>query len=297
VSAVPGTLSGQATVEQLEPLAAGDRQSGTRKKPVWRYTIVVFVITGLALVPVGVTIWEAFKPQLSSTSHAVFTWSNFSYIFSQTGVFTWLRNSLIVTSCTVVFAVVVACPAGYVLSRARSKAINGYALLLFVGQSFPVIVSAVPLFILFSHVNLDDNLLGVAIVYVCSSISVAVWMMAAYIDTVPVSLEESGWIDGCSLYGGFIKIVLRNCLPGILSTAIFAFLIAWNDFLIAVVFLRSSSNFTLPLGLETFFSENTTQWGYVMALSVVVMVPPIVIFTLLHRYFSIGGIGGSLGGH
>ena len=287
MSAITGTV---VTAQEPEPLAASDEpRSVKRGKPVWRYTIIIFLFTGLALVPIGVTVWEAFKPQLSSTSHAVFTWSNFSYIFSQTGVFTWLRNSLIVTVATVVLAVVVACPAGYVLSRARSKAINGYALLLFVGQSFPVIVSAVPLFILFSHVNLDDNLLGVAIIYVCSSISVATWMMAAYIDTVPVALmEESGWIDGCSLYAGFLKIVLRNCLPGILSTAIFAFLIAWNDFLIAVVFLRSSSNFTLPLGLETFFSENTTQWGYVMALSVIVMIPPIIIFTLLHRYFSIG---------
>lgn len=295
MSAVTGTV---VTAQELEPLAASDEpRSVKRGKPVWRYTIIIFLFTGLALVPIGVTVWEAFKPQLSSTSHAVFTWSNFSYIFSQTGVFTWLRNSLIVTAATVVLAVVVACPAGYVLSIVCSKAINGYALLLFVGQSFPVIVSAVPLFILFSHVNLDDTLLGVAIIYVCSSISVATWMMAAYIDTVPVSLEESGWIDGCSLYAGFLKIVLRNCLPGILSTAIFAFLIAWNDFLIAVVFLRSSSNFTLPLGLETFFSENTTQWGYVMALSVIVMIPPIIIFTLLHRYFSIGGIGGALGGH
>ncbi|HUB71574.1 MAG TPA: carbohydrate ABC transporter permease [Acidimicrobiales bacterium] len=268
-----------------------------RKKGYWGYTAVLFVITAVALVPIGVTVWEAFTPQVSSTSHATLTWANFSYVFSQTGVFTWLRNSGIVAVTTMLLAICVACPAGYVLSRARSKAINGYALLLFIGQSFPVIVSAIPLFILFSKVNLDDNLIGVAIVYVCSSISVATWMMAAYIDTIPVSLEESGWIDGCSLFGGFMRIVLRNCLPGILSTAIFSFLIAWNDFLIAVVFLRSDSNFTLPLGLETFFAENTTQWGYVMALSVIVMIPPVIIFSFLHKYFSIGGISGALGGH
>ena len=155
-----------------------------------------------------------------------------------------------------------------------------------------------PLFILFSHVNLDDSLLGVAIIYVCSSISVATWMMAAYIDTVPVSLEEvrPGSTAARSTPGSS-RSSCGTASRGSLSTAIFAFLIAWNDFLIAVVFLRSSSNFTLPLGLETFFSENTTQWGYVMALSVIVMIPPIIIFTLLHRYFSIGGIGGSLAGH
>ena len=78
---------------------------------------------------------------------------------------------------------------------------------------------------------------------------------------------------------------------------IFAFLLAWSDFLIAVVFLRSSGNYTLPIGLQTFFSENNTEWGYVMAVSVVVLVPPVIVFGFLHRHFSVGGIGGSLAGH
>jgi multiple sugar transport system permease protein len=121
--------------------------------------------------------------------------------------------------------------------------------------------------------------------------------MAAYFDTIPVALEEAAWIDGCSLFGGFVRIVLRNSLPGVLSTAIFAFLLAWSDFLIAVVFLRTDTNFTLPIGLQTFFSANSTEWGYVMAVSVVVLVPPVIVFSFLNRYFSIGGIGGSLAGH
>ncbi len=86
-------------------------------------------------------------------------------------------------------------------------------------------------------------------------------------------------------------------LPGLLSTAIFAFLLAWSDFLIAVVFLRSDTNFTLPIGLQTFFSTNSTEWGYVMAVSVVVLIPPVIVFSFPNRYFSIGGIGGSLAGH
>jgi len=265
--------------------------------PRWRYTVLVSVVSVILLIPVFVTVVLAFQPQLQSTSHSAFTLANFSYVFSQTEVLTWLRNSLIVTLATVLVAVIIAAPAGYVLSRSRSKAVSGYALLLFVAQSFPQIVSVVPLFVLFAHFNLDDNLLGLAIVFVSMTISVATWMMAAYFDTIPVALEEAAWIDGCSLFGGFLRIVLRNSLPGVLSTAIFAFLLAWGDFLIAVVFLRSDTNFTLPIGLQTFFSANNTEWGYVMAVSVVVMVPPILVFGVLHRYFSIGGIGGSLAGH
>ncbi|MDQ1531449.1 MAG: multiple sugar transport system permease protein, partial [Microbacteriaceae bacterium] len=91
-------------------------------------------------------------------------------------------------------------------------------------------------------------------------------------------------------------IVLRNSLPGILSTSIFSFLLAWNDYLIAIVFLRSDPNYTLPIGLETFFQQNQTNWGLVMAVAVVMMLPPVLLFVLLNKYFSVGGIGGSLAG-
>jgi len=293
-------VSAVETVEAASPAPA--EESGTRATPPksasprWRYTLAVLVIALVVLIPVFVTVVLAFRPQLQSTSHSFVTLENFSYVFSQTQVLVWLRNSLIVTLATVLVAVIISAPAGYVLSRSRSKAISGYALILFVAQSFPQIVSIVPLFVLFAKFNLDDNLLGLAILYVSMTISVATWMMAAYFDTIPVALEEAAWIDGCSLFGGFLRIVLRNSLPGVLSTAIFAFLLAWSDFLIAVVFLRSDSNFTLPIGLQTFFSTNNTEWGYVMAVSVVVLVPPVIVFSFLHRHFSIGGIGGSLAG-
>jgi multiple sugar transport system permease protein len=285
-----------AALPTLVEAAGSTAEPPKSRKGRWPYTLALAVITVVVLIPVIVTVVLSFTPQLSSTSHSTFTLENFSYIFRQTQVLTWLRNSLIATVATVVVAVIIAAPAGYVLSRSRSRAISGYALILFIAQSFPQIVSIVPLFVLFAKFNLNDNLFGLAIVYVSITISVATWMMAAYIDTIPVALEEAAWIDGCSLFGGFVKIVLRNSLPGILSTAIFAFLLAWSDFLIAVVFLRSSGNYTLPIGLQTFFSENNTEWGYVMAVSVVVLVPPVIVFGFLHRHFSVGGIGGALAG-
>jgi multiple sugar transport system permease protein len=133
-------------------------------------------------------------------------------------------------------------------------------------------------------------------VYVASTLAVATWMMAAYFDSIPSVLEEAAWVDGCSVFGSFVRIVLRNSLPGILSTAIFAFLLAWNDYLVALVFLRSSSIFTLPIGLQTFFQQNATDWGPVMAVSVIMLLPPAIVFAVLNRYFSVGGIGGSLAG-
>ena len=168
--------------------------------------------------------------------------------------------------------------------------------MLFVVQSLPVMTAAIPLFIPFSALGLVDTLPGVAIIYIGSTMSVAIWMMAAYFDSIPISLEEAAWMDGASVFGGFRRIVLRNSLPGILSTAIFSFLLAWNDYLIALLFLRTARSYTLPIGLETFFQQNAADWGSVMAVAVVMMVPPVLVFAVLNKYFSVGGIGGSLAG-
>jgi multiple sugar transport system permease protein len=260
----------------------------------WRF-VFLLLVTAVVLVPVGAVFVLSFEPTLGSTAKGL-TLENFYNVFTQSQVTTWLVNSLIVTLVTVVVAVVVAAPAGYVLSRGRGRLVSTYSLALFVVQSLPIVTAVIPLFILFAQFGLIDNLVGVMIIYVAATMSVAVWMMAAYIDSIPITLEEAAWIDGCSVFGSFVRIVLRNSLPGVLSTAIFAFLVGWNDYLVALVFLRSDQNYTLPIGLQTFFQQNQTSWGMVMAVAVVMMLPPIAIFGLLNRYFSVGGIGGSLAG-
>lgn len=260
----------------------------------WRFAILT-ISAIVALVPIGAVLWLSLQPPAGSTSTGL-TMVNFVNIFTQTEVLTWLRNSLAVTLVTVVVAVIVAAPAGYVLSRGRSRAVSAFSLSLFVVQALPIVTAVIPLFLMFASLGLVDTLQGVAIIYVGATVAVAVWMMAAYYDSIPVALEEAAWIDGASVFGGFVRIVLRNSFPGILSTAIFSFLIAWNDYLIALVFLRSDSNYTLPIGLQTFFQQNQTNWGPVMAISIVMLLPPLLLFTFLNRYFSVGGIGGSLAG-
>ena len=254
--------------------------------------LVLTVITVVLLAPIGVVILLALRPAIGSG----FTFTNFSYVFSNTGVVDWLLNSLQVSLGTVLISVLIGAPAGYVLARGKGRVIRGYALLLFVVQALPVITAVIPLFILFAKIHLVNNLSGVLIIYVGSSTAVATWMMASYVGTIPAALEEAAWVDGCSVFGSFLRIVIRNSLPGILSTAIFTFLLSWNDYLVAVVFLRSQGTFTLPVGVESFFAQHATNWGAVMATAVIMMLPPVVVFGALHRYFSVGGIGGSLAG-
>ncbi|MFG2045401.1 carbohydrate ABC transporter permease [Dactylosporangium sp. NPDC048998] len=192
--------------------------------------------------------------------------------------------------------IVVAAPAGYVLSRGRGRTTASFSLSIFVIQSLPVVIFVIPLFILFSGVGLVDNLFGITIIYVAQAIAVGCWMLTAYFDTIPVSLEEAAWIDGASVIGSFFRVVLRNSLPGVLSTAIFAFMLVWNDYLIALVFIRSNTNYTLPIGVQTFFQQIQVDWGPVMALAVIMLLPPVIVFAVFNRYFSVGGIGGALAG-
>ncbi len=258
-------------------------------------TLAAAIVTLVMLGPILVVFWLALRPRLYTDITGP-TLETFGYIFANTDILLWLKNSAMVSVLATIVSVIVAAPAGYVLSRGRGRAVSAYSLFIFVLQSFPVVVFVIPLFIMFAAAGLVDSLSGVAIIYVASSIAVACWMMSAYFDTIPVTLEEAAWIDGCSVFGGFVRIVLRNSLPGVLSTAIYAFLLAWNDYLVALVFLRSDDKFTLPIGLQTFFQQNQTDWGPVMASAVVMLAPPVLIFAFLNRFFSIGGIGGSLAG-
>jgi multiple sugar transport system permease protein len=280
-----------AAPHPVQNSALADRAS----RGQWGRFALIFVISVIMIIPVLVTVLLAFRPGATSTTTG-FTFENFKYVFTSTDTLRWLGNSLAVTIGTMVVSVVVAAPAGYVLSRGKSRAVSGYSLLLFVIQSLPVITAVIPLFVLFARIGLVDSLFGLGIVYVGASMSVATWMMAAYIDSIPITLEEAAWIDGASVFGGFVRVVLRNSLPGVLSTAIFTFLVSWNDYLVAVVFLRTQTKYTLPLGLQSFFQQNTTDWGSVMAVAVVMMLPPVIVFACLNRFFSVGGVGGSLAG-
>ncbi len=276
--------------------AAPGRDTERDKRGRWGRFVVLLVITVVVLIPILAVVLLSLRPALGSASTAEFTLENFVNIFQQTDVLTWLGNSMTVTVVTVLVSVAVAAPAGYVLSRGRSRLVSGFSLVLFIVQSLPIVTAVIPLFILFAEFGLVDTLTGIMIIYVGSTMSVAIWMMAAYYDSIPINLEEAAWMDGCSVFGGFIRVVLRNSLPGILSTSIFAFLLSWNDYLVALVFLRSNSNFTFPVGLQSFFQQNSTNWGLVMAVAVMMMLPPVILFAALNRYFSVGGIGGSLAG-
>jgi len=256
----------------------------------WRFALMV-VCAAVVLAPLAGTLANALDlPGTAARGFGSGPWpvrvaEAFASWFQGTALY-WFENSLMLALATVAVGIVVGAPAGYVLCRARGRLVSSYALAIFLLQSFPAVLSAVPLFLLFAKLDLVDNLFGVGLVYVGITISVVIWMVSSYFDTIPIELEEAAWLDGCSVLGGFFRVVLRNSLPAVLSTAIFVFLFVWNDYLVALVFLRSNVNWTLGIGL--------TSAGHSPVLAVVMSLPPVLVFTLLNRYFSFGGVSGAL---
>jgi multiple sugar transport system permease protein len=187
----------------------------------------------------------------------------------------------------VLLAVVVGAPAGYLLSRGRGRGVGAFALTVFALQALPAVVLVVPLFVLFAALHLVDSLPGLTLIYVGSTSAVATWTMSSAIDGVPVALEEAAWLDGCSVLGGFLRVVLPNAIGGVLGTAVLAFLFAWNEYLVAVIFLTTPSSWTVGLGVVS---------GRVAVLGVAAMIPPVVVFLVLHRSFRFGGLAGALAG-
>ena len=256
----------------------------------WLRFLVLLLVTALLLVPVLVPVWRLVAPDPTNGSSGGLAelFAVIARTFRSAPLVTWLTNSLLVTAATVVVSVAVAAPAGYVISRGRGRSVHGFALLIFALQALPILLFMVPLFVLFVALGLNDTLHGVTLIYTGVSIAVATWTMSSYLDSIPVELEEAAWIDGCSVLSGFTRVVLRNCLPGVLSAAVYAFLFTWNDYWIALVFLRTDVNYTLGLALA--------GPGSSPAVAVIGMLPPLIIFGVLHRYFSLGGIGGALTG-
>jgi len=246
-------------------------------------TAALVLIVALVTSPLWPTVAAAFAPGFPGAPGGPL--AGILATFQSTPALTWLGNSLLVATSTTLVAVAVAAPAAYALSRARGRLVAGFSLVLFIVQSLPVIVLVIPLFVLFAGAGLVDSLGGLTLVYIGLSVAVAVWMLSAYIDTVPRLLEESAWLDGCSVFGGFVRVVLPACWPGIVSTAIYCFLLTWNDYLVALVFIKTNALYTLPIGLQ---SARTP------GLILVIVLPPLLLFGLLNRYFSLGGIAGSL---
>lgn len=212
------------------------------------------------------------------------------------GFLKFILNSGIIAVGTVIVAVALATLAAYAATRlnfAGKRAISAGILIVYM---FPAVVIAIPLFVIFSRMGLRDSLWGLLIVYVAQTVPVALYMLRSYFQTVPVSLEEAGLIDGLSRFGVIRRITLPLSAPAVASVALYVFMIAWNEFLFALLFLLDKPDkWTLPLAVQQLDSTEVPR-TFLMAGSVIITIPVIILFFLAERFLSEGLTSGGVKG-
>jgi multiple sugar transport system permease protein len=204
-------------------------------------------------------------------------------------------NSAIVSVASTALALLVGVPGAYALSRASMRAEKPISLIILASRMAPPIAFTIPYFLAYRWSDLLDTRLGLVIIYLTFNISLVVWLMRSFFDACPKSLEEAAWIDGASLWQGFVRIVLPISAPGIAATAILCFLYSWNDFFFALILTRNQA-MTAPVAVVNFMNYEGWEWGKIAAGGTMVMLPVLVASIAVRKYLIQGMTAGAVKG-
>lgn len=303
-------VSSRAVSSRAVPRRAGSGRGGRRLQRASRKTalnLAGLLVALFALFPVLWMISTAFKPSTeiySLTPHPIPlhpTLANFQAVFSGSVIgisyWTFLKNSLFITIVAVVASSFIGLLAAIALGRFKFKFRTTYLVMLLIVQLLPQQALVVSLFIDFRKLNLLDSLVGLILVYTAFALPVTIWMMRNFAATVPKDLEEAAAIDGAGAWTRFWRILLPLVSPGLVATSVFAFIFAYNEFVFALTFLGTdTAKFTLPLYVEYFYGQNSTNWGAIMASSTLFTIPVLVFFLFTQRRLKSGLVAGAVKG-
>ena len=220
---------------------------------------------------------------------AEFDWSTYVQVLVSEeeggqGFLVFLRNSAVLAVLTVVFTLLAAVPGAYAISRLEFIGRRQVSALFLAVYLFPAILLAVPLFVFFSAIGLRGSLVGLVIVYVAQTVPLSIYMLRNYFETVPVSLEQAAAMDGASRWTILRRISLPLAMPAVVSNALYVFMIAWNEFLFALLFLAENRpRWTVSLGLAQLAGSIEIPTTVLMAGSVLLTVPIVILFFLAER--------------
>jgi N,N'-diacetylchitobiose transport system permease protein len=284
----------------VAPVVTRPRSRKRLRKAGWN--VLGLVVLAVMVFPVYWMVSTAFKPGhdiLSYTpqwipTHPVL--SNFTDAIHQQFFWNAVKNSLIVTSVVVALSLVLAFLAALALAKFSFYGRRPFIVVILGVQMVPLAALIIPLYILMSRVHQVDKLSGVIIMYLTFALPFAVWTLRGFLLGVPKELEESAMVDGATRFGAFVRILLPLLGPGLVATSIFAFILAWNEFIIAYVFLHTPEKQTLMVWLASFTTLRGTDWGPLMAGATLCALPVITFFLLVQRKIAFGLTAGAVKG-
>jgi multiple sugar transport system permease protein len=280
------------------PTVPRARASRTRKPGAWSITGTIFLIL-LGLFATLPMVWMVltsvktqfaalqFPPEWLPRNPTLQNYINLLSPRSNTGreFLRYMLNSLYVSTCTTILGIILAVPAAYAFSRFHfpGRHLLFYSVLL--RNMFPGVVLLMPLFILMRLLRLVNTEICLILTYLTFGLPLSIWLLKGFYDNIPPQLEQAARIDGASRFQAFLRVAMPLSTPGIIATAIYAFIGAWNEYVYALTFLNDKSELTLPVGLQHFFTEYSTDWPGLMAGSFIMSIPVVAMFLVLQRYF------------
>lgn len=270
----------------------------------WVRRVVLTLIALFVVFPVLIVLESSVKP-LADVENS-FTWwprrftlAPYVEIWNTIPLARYFVNSLVVSVCAAVFAVIIATFAAYALSRFRFAGARAFSFTVLATQMFPGILFLLPLYLIYINIQtvtgipLVGSLLGLIVTYLTFALPFSIWMLMGFFDSIPRELEEAALVDGTSRWGALFFVVLPVARSGIVAVAIFSFMTAWGEVLFASV-LTTDPTRTLAIGLQEYATQNVTDWNQIMAASVVVSIPVVAGFLAVQRYLIRGLTAGAV---
>ena len=276
------------------------RRKNTTTLRITASYVVLMVFSLVALYPV----WQIFNISLRPSDRLLSTslelipanasFGNYSALFTERPFLLWMLNSTFIALAVTLTGVALASTCGYAFSRYSFIGKKIGLLSLLVTQMFPATMLLLPMYIMLVQLHLINSYLGIVIMYSATALPFCIWQMKGYYDTIPTSLEEAGKIDGCNEFQTFVRIIFPLAAPALVITALFSFMSAWTEYVVAAQILQDTELWTLPLGLKSFESNMGSEWGLYGAASVIVTIPVVVLFLSLSRWLVSGLTLGSV---
>jgi multiple sugar transport system permease protein len=233
----------------------------------------------------GIRLW----PSRSSLAH-------YTFVLAHSDFPLFFKNSVVVSGSTAVVVTLISALSGYAMSRFDFRGKMWLVGLMLITQMFPLVMLVAPIFKLFSPLGLTNSLTGLVIVYTAFNVPFATFLMQSFFDGIPRDLEEAAMIDGASRFRAFRQIILPLTLPGVAATLGFVFTAAWSELLFALMLVSKADASTFPVGLLSFVSKFSVDFGQMMAAGVLALIPACLFFLLIQRYLVQGLTAGAVKG-